>query len=59
MAPKPDPPRPKRRPAPNATEKLRNLYASGDESGKTPPDKGETFAGLRKLTEDRWDSSRP
>lgn len=48
--------RPRRRPAATSTEKLRNLYASGDESGETPPDKGETFQGLeplgRKLS--RW-----
>lgn len=36
----------RRRPASTGADRLRNLYRSGDESGETPPDKGETFSGL-------------
>jgi hypothetical protein len=41
------PPR-KRRPASSAEDRLRNLYQTGDESGRKRPDEGETFAGLRR-----------
>lgn len=41
---------PKRKRPPNeASERLRNLYRSGDETGRTKPDKaGETFHGLKR-----------
>ncbi len=29
--------------------RLRNVYTTGDESGRTPPDNGEAFQGLRNL----------
>ncbi len=45
--PEPNDPRPKR-PAVDAAERLRNLYRSGDESGRTKDDNGETFAGIRR-----------
>ena len=41
--------KPRMKPQASPTQKLRNLYASGDESGETPPDKGETFQGLEPL----------
>lgn len=47
MRPTPFEPRRKRRqPTSDATERLRNLYRTGDESGMEPPDKGEAFQGL-------------
>lgn len=36
----------RKRPTSDATERLRNLYRTGDESGMEPPDNGEAFQGL-------------
>ncbi len=41
--------KPRMKPPASPTQKLRNLYTSGDESGETPPDKGENFQGLEPL----------
>lgn len=41
-----EPRRKRRRLTSDATERLRNLYQSGDESGLHPPDDGEAFQGL-------------
>lgn len=52
--PKPKPP--KRREPKEASDRLRSFYQSGDETGKTKPDKhGETFQGLerKKRRDDR------
>ncbi len=38
--------RPKKASALDASERLRNLYRSEDETGRRKPDNGETFAGL-------------
>lgn len=40
-----EPKRPSRS-ATSSTDKLRNLYTTGDESGLQPPDDGEAFSGL-------------
>lgn len=39
---------PRHREPKGAADRLRNLYRSGDETGKTKPDKGETFQGLER-----------
>jgi len=53
------PQEPKRRPAVTAQDGLRNLYRSGDESGRTKPDEGEAFAGLKRRKNPRdWDRER-
>lgn len=41
-----EPRRRRQQPTSDATERLRNLYRTGDESGMEPPDNGETFQGL-------------
>jgi len=40
---------PKRSEPKEAADRLRNLYRSGDETGRTKPDRnGETFQGLER-----------
>lgn len=53
------PKKPKRREPKGAADRLRNLYRSGDETGRTKPDKGgETFQGLERKKRDDDDWSR-